>query len=285
MADYARTHGPRPPAERGLRRLGQRSAHARGRRATRWRSTPRPSWRPSPASGAGTSSTGPRRPAGPARCCRSGPAHRGGPDARHEGPADRAVRWPASPRPGWRRDGSRAGAARVGPLRLVDIDPPGPAGGRTGRWSGPGWRGSAAATWPRWTDGRRDGSSRSSASRSSPATRSSATPTTAGGWCIEPVLHCPVRGIEPPCAALRGRADQPLRAAHRRPPAARSADRLLRRYRRRLVAGPGRPRPAAAPVPDGWSATRPRSWSSRPRAPSTAPWPRPPPGPATRLRS
>ena len=76
----------------------------------------------------------------------------------------------------------------------------------TGNASGPGWPGSAAATWPR-VDGR---SSRYFepivASPSSPATRSSATSTTGRRVVLEPVLRCVARGIDAALPGLRGRA-------------------------------------------------------------------------------
>ena len=71
LADYAEAEGLRARGVDGLRRLGQRPAHARGGRASRWRSTPRPSWPPSPGDGAGTSSTGARPTGEPARSCPS----------------------------------------------------------------------------------------------------------------------------------------------------------------------------------------------------------------------
>ena len=78
LADYAEAEGLAARGVDGLRRLGQRPAHAGGGRAFRWPSIPRPSWPPSPAGGDGTSSTGPRPTAVPQPPLPLGPLDRRG---------------------------------------------------------------------------------------------------------------------------------------------------------------------------------------------------------------
>ena len=79
------------------------------------------------------------------------------------------------------------------------------------------------------------------------------TPTTAAGWCVEPVLGCAARGIDPPCPACAaghvGRCQQP----RLRPLAPRPADRVLRRHRRRLVGARWSPTSQLHAVPDAMS--------------------------------
>ena len=60
---------------------------------------------------------------------------------------------------------------------------------------------------------------------------------------IEPVLGCAPRHIRPAVPPVRDRAHRPVRQRGLRRPRARPPDRLLRRHRRRLVhRRPGRPR-------------------------------------------
>ena len=90
--------------------------------------------------------------------------------------------------------------ARVGPLRLADVDLPELPADGLGAGASPGSPASAAPTSPPSTATRRATSSRSCRSRSCPATRWSATSTTAAASCSSRSSPARVRGID---AAVR----------------------------------------------------------------------------------
>ena len=180
--------------------------------------------------------SGARRAAGGR--CDEGAAHRPQAGAFAAGPPGRRRVMPGARR-------------RVGPLELVDDDPPalpGPDGCACAR----AWPASAAATCPRSTARlARYFDDRSSASRSRPATRSSADARRRHAACVlEPVLGHASPAAFARVPRLRAGRHQPLRARRLRPPRARPADRLLRRHRRRLGhRDGGPPEPARTTCP------------------------------------
>ena len=217
----------------GLRRLGQRPAHAGGGRASRWPSTPRPSWPPSPGGGGGTSSTGARPTVGSSPLLPLGPLDRRGSLRRGRDQPGRTVRGHSGgsavgrnaamkalvfernlPRFAASRVASVFGSGRgagIGPLQLCSTPTSPSCPATTGSTSDPCCRGSAAATWPPWTGAARATSRTWSASPSSPATRWSGVlddggvdhagaPLAPGTRAvIEPVLGCAPRHIRPLC--------------------------------------------------------------------------------------
>ena len=215
----AHRRGPGPGADRlrrrrrlrprrvgRLRRLDLRPADARGRRLPRGREPRDPPGRPGPQ--AGLAGRALRQGAGRARPpaahrARSGvgpaaAASRKVPDVKALVFSRKPAKFAAAVVAGRLSPGA---GAKVGPARAARRrrrpSCPAPAG----CGCGPAWPASAAPTSPPSTARRPATSSRSCRSRSRPATRSSATSTTAGGWCVVPVLSCVARGIDPACPA------------------------------------------------------------------------------------
>ena len=159
--------------------------------------------------------------------------------------------------------------ARVGPLRLADVDPPELPGAGLGAGAAAPRRASAGPTSPPSTGTAAATSSRSCRSRSCPATRSSATSTTAAASCSSRSSPARCEASTPPCDAVPPRAVQPVRADRLRPPRARPADRLLRVDRRRLVDAASSPTSASSSTSPTTSPTSRPCSSSRPPAPCT----------------
>ena len=240
MADYAQAHRPRPPAERGLRRLGQRPADARGGRAIPVAVNPEtklaaiarkrgwhvehwpkaPGRAPAPAADRSRPSRRRRDREGAADRASVRPVRRGpggvGVEAGRRRPGRARCGWstsirPALPGPDWQVVRPRLSGICGSDLATVD--------GRSSRWFEP------IVSFPfvpghevvgDADDGRR--------------------------VVIEPVLHCRIRGIDPPCPPCAAGQTNHCERLIGRPPAARPADRLTA------------PTPAAA-GPWRWSPT------------------------------
>ena len=254
LYDYCDANGFDPARVRRLRRLVLGPARCSRPPASRWRSTRRRSSPPSPAAAAGSSSTG-TRPAAPAAEARS-PIAAAAPRRTQPPPPSgcgrpvkallferKVARYAAAAVAGRLAPGR---GARVGPLRLADVDAP--------ELPAEGWvrvappvgdlRQSDLAT----IDGHSSryfepivsfpfvpGHEVVGDARRRPA-----------AVVLVPILTCAVRGIEPLCAAVPVGPAEPVRAGRLRPPRARPPDRLLRVDRRRVVDAARRPRVASS---------------------------------------